>query len=292
MKPAPFAYYAPSSVADALDAISRADDPEDLKVLAGGQSLVPMLNLRLAQPGTLLDINKLGREWRSMGARSGHGAGGRARPAARGRTLSRRDAVVPAGRRGAAPGDPRADPHPGHHRREHRARRPGRRVARRRPGAGCAAAHHRPPRRAQRPGLRLLPGVFTTALAPDELLSRIDFPRLPAGTGTSFAEVSRRRGDFALVAAAAVVTVREDRIADARLPFAGVAPCPVRSAAAESMLRGAEPTPDVVQSAAQAAAGALTPQADVHGSASYRRHIARVLARKALTTALERAPLN
>ncbi len=66
MKPAPFAYYAPSSVADALDAISRADDPEDLKILAGGQSLVPMLNLRLAQPGTLLDINGLGREWGSI----------------------------------------------------------------------------------------------------------------------------------------------------------------------------------------------------------------------------------
>src|SRR5260370_27760067 len=66
MKPAPFAYYAPSSVADALDAISRADDPEDLKVLAGGQSLVPLLNLRLAQPGTLLDINQLDREWGSI----------------------------------------------------------------------------------------------------------------------------------------------------------------------------------------------------------------------------------
>src|SRR6266446_6105892 len=63
MKPAPFAYHAPSSVADALDAISRADDPEDLKVLAGGQSLVPILNLRLAQPGTLLDINGLEWEW-------------------------------------------------------------------------------------------------------------------------------------------------------------------------------------------------------------------------------------
>jgi hypothetical protein len=66
MKPAPFAYHAPSSVADALDAISRADDPEDLKVLAGGQSLVPMLNLRLAQPGTLLDINGLEWEWGSI----------------------------------------------------------------------------------------------------------------------------------------------------------------------------------------------------------------------------------
>jgi hypothetical protein len=114
MKPAPFAYYAPSSVADALDAISRADDPEDLKVLAGGQSLVPMLNLRLAQPGTLLDINGLGREWGEHRARSGGGPGGRARPAARGRAVSRRDALVPAARRGIPTGGPHADPHPGH----------------------------------------------------------------------------------------------------------------------------------------------------------------------------------
>jgi len=289
MKPAPFAYYAPSSVADALDAISRTDDPEDLKVLAGGQSLVPMLNLRLAQPGTLLDINGLGRELGSIEldpAAVRVGALVRQRAAERSAVVTQwcpllaealpQVAHVQIRTRGTVGGSiAHADP------------------AAELPAVALAldALLHVTGPRGERsvPASDFFRGFFTTALAPDELLSRIDFPRLPAGTGTSFAEVSRRRGDFALVAAAAVVTVRDNRIADARLAFAGVAPCPVRSAVAESVLLGAEPTPDIVQSAAQAAAGALTPQADVHCSASYRRHVARVLASKTLTTAPERS---
>ena len=151
--------------------------------------------------------------------------------------------------------------------------RPGRRAARRRPGAGYAAAQNRPPRRTQRSGLRFLPRVLCYRPRAGRTARPHRLPRLPAETGTSFAEVSRRRDDFALVAAAAVITVRDNRVADARLALAGVTPCPVRMAAADSMLRGAEATADIVQSAARAAAGTLTPQADVHGSASYRRRL-------------------
>ena len=181
MKPAPFAYYAPSSVADALDAISRADDPEDLKVLAGGQSLVPMLNLRLAQPGTLLDINGLGREWRSMEldpATVRVGALVRQRAAERSAAVTQwcplvaealpQVAHVQIRTRGTIGGSiAHADP------------------AAELPAVALAldAQLHITGPRGERsvPASGFFQGFFTTALAPDELLSRIDFPRLPAG---------------------------------------------------------------------------------------------------------------
>ena len=289
MKPAPFAYYAPSSVADALDAISRVADPEELKVLAGGQSLVPLLNLRLAQPGALLDINGLDREWGSI---EFDPAAVRVGALVRQRAAERSPVVTQ-----WCPLLAEALPYVAHVQIRNRGTVGGS-IAHADPAAELPAValaldarlHITGPRGERSvPASDFFHGFFSTALAPDELLSRIDFPRLPAGTGTSFAEVSRRRGDFALVAAAAVVTVRDNRIADARLAFAGVAPCPVRSSAAESVLRGAEPAPDLIESAAQAAAGVLTPHADVHSSASYRRHLARVLAIRVLTTALERS---
>jgi len=289
MKPAPFAYYAPSSVADALDAIARAGDPDDLKVLAGGQSLVPVLNLRLAQPGTLLDLNKLERDWGSIEL---HPAAVRVGALVRQRAAERSPVVTE-----WCPLLAEALPHIAHVQIRTRGTVGGS-IAHADPAAelpAVALAMDAQMRIIGPRGERSVPasgffhGFFTTALASDELLSHIDFPRLPAGTGTSFVEVSRRPGDFALVAAAAVITVRENRIADARLAFAGVASCPVRSAAAESVLHGAEPSPAVLENAAQVAAGPLTPLADLHGSAGYRRHVARVLAGKALTTALDRA---
>ncbi len=289
MKPAQFDYVSPSSVEEALAAISSADDPDDLKILAGGQSLVPMLNLRLAQPATLLDINGLQQTWGGIELDPAYlrvGALVRQRAAERSEVVAEHCpllaealshvAHVQIRNRGTVGGSmAHADPS---------AELPAVAVA-------LDAQMHLIGPRGQRQvaASEFFLGFLTTALASDEMLSRVDFPRLAPGTGTGFVEVSRRRGDFALVATAAVLTVRDDRIVAARLAFAGVSGSPVRSAAAERVLLGAEPSPDILEAAAQAAAEALMPPADVHGSSNYRRHLAPVLAKRALTRALERS---
>jgi carbon-monoxide dehydrogenase medium subunit len=132
-------------------------------------------------------------------------------------------------------------------------------------------------------------GYLTTALAPDELVAEIEVPSLREA-GWAVEEVSRRAGDFAIVAVAALVGLdRRGRVDDARLAFGGVGPAPVRAAAAEDLLRGAEPTSERLGQAADAARDALRSQSDAFVSAAYRRLLAGVLARRALARALARA---
>ena len=136
----------------------------------------------------------------------------------------------------------------------------------------------------------LFEGFLTTSLEPDELLTAIRVPVWHAGTGWSFQEFSRRSGDFAIVGVAA--TVRLDgtgNVADARLAFSGVDQVPRRATDAESMLAGATPSDDLWKSAAYAAAAPLEPASDMHGSAAYRKHLAAVLAERALRQAHDRA---
>jgi xanthine dehydrogenase iron-sulfur cluster and FAD-binding subunit A len=132
-------------------------------------------------------------------------------------------------------------------------------------------------------------GYLTTALAPEELLTEIRFPAAAAHTGAAFAEVARRRGDFALVGCAAQVTLAGGLIADARICLSGVAGVPVRGAAAEDLLRR-RPLDDALlaRAAADVAAG-LSPPTDLHGSGEYRRHLAAVLIRRTVIQAHQRA---
>jgi carbon-monoxide dehydrogenase medium subunit len=132
-------------------------------------------------------------------------------------------------------------------------------------------------------------GPLTTAMRPDELLTEIEVAG-PPGMGWAVEEISRRAGDFAIVAVAALVRLdARGRVADARLAFGGVAPTPVRATTAEEALTGTEATAERLAAIAVLARDALSPQSDAFVSAAYRRHLAGVLTRRALTRAVARA---
>jgi CO/xanthine dehydrogenase FAD-binding subunit len=131
---------------------------------------------------------------------------------------------------------------------------------------------------------------LTTALRPDELLVEVRIPPQPPRTGSAFQEISRRHGDFALVGVAALVTLDEHGTVNrARIIFTGAGDVPVRAEAAERALVGGLPDATIVSQAARLAADQLDPPSDVHASATYRREVAEVLARRALSLAVERA---
>jgi carbon-monoxide dehydrogenase medium subunit len=129
-------------------------------------------------------------------------------------------------------------------------------------------------------------GLFTTALAVDELLVEIEIPPFPPGTGTAFAEVARRHGDYALLAVGAVITLDGAGVCrTARIAYVNAGPGPMRSAKAEAVLVGERPTPERLIAAADAAASEVRPPSDVHASADFRRHLARVLTERVLVKA-------
>jgi carbon-monoxide dehydrogenase medium subunit len=132
-------------------------------------------------------------------------------------------------------------------------------------------------------------GFFTTALQPDEILTEVRIRRPALRTGSAIEEVARRHGDFAMVGAAAMVRLEDGKIADARVALTGVSDIPVRATEAEAILEGAEPTDEAFATAAEEAAKSLSPPADLHGSSSYRRHLATVLMRRTFKLAAQRA---
>jgi carbon-monoxide dehydrogenase medium subunit len=284
MKPAPFEHVPARSAAEAVDALARHGD--DAKILAGGQSLVPMLNMRLARPAVLVDINPA-QELAYIREADGMVAVG---ALARQRQLERwgRDRLPVAAEalrsvghaairnRGTvggsiAHGDPASE-------------MPalllcldGAVVARRRDGERVIAC------------AELYLGPLSTSLAPDELVTEVRFRVPPPGAGWGFVEVARRHGDFALAGAIAVLWRGGDgRVTGARLALFGVGATPVRGAAAETALIGRVPTPEAIEDAARAAAESLSPDGDIHATGDYRRRVAAVLAARALGAALER----
>jgi len=251
MKPPPFEYSAPESVPEALSLLATLGD--SAKVLAGGQSLLPLLNLRLASPAHLVDINRMPQ----LGQIRPHDGGLVLGSMVRQRSLERSDEVRP-----RCPLLLEVVPMIGHPQ------------IRNRGTVGGSMAHADPA--AELPALALLldavfllasvrgerlikagdffKGYMTTALEPDELLLEIRLPAWPAGAGFSFQEVSRRHGDFALVGATAMVILGPDgAIAHGRLAFTGMGEMPVRSAEAERMLIGEQPGDSVFAAAAERA---------------------------------------
>lgn len=291
MKPAPFEYWAPTSVDEAVKVLSGLDDPGDAKVMAGGQSLMPLLNLRLSQPLHVVDLN-------GIGALSG---------------ISRDGDMLTIGamcRQRAAERSP-----------EVAASVPllvealglvGHPAIRNRGTVGGSIAHADPAAEmpavalclqaemvAQGPaGERTVPasdffeGFLSTALTEEEVLTAVRFPVDGPGCGGAFAEVSRRHGDFAMAGVAAHVRLEGDVIAEARIAVSGVGLTPVRAPDAEAGLRGAVPGEDAFAAAAAATSAALNPATDVHASGAYRKHVAGVLVRRALGTATDRARGN
>jgi CO/xanthine dehydrogenase FAD-binding subunit len=272
VKPAPFAYCAVATVAEAVAAL--ADGGEDATVLAGGQSLVPMLNLRLARPALLVDIGR-------VEALSGIEVDG---ALVIGATTRQADALRSAAVAARAPLLADALRHVGHPATRSRGTIGGS-VAHADPAAEIPAvllALDGEAKAASTQGERAIPasalfaGPFTTALAAGELLTALRIPAQPPGARHGFAEVARRHGDFALAGAAVVVAPGHARVA-----LFAAAPAPFRAADAERALAegaGAE-------EAAELAAAAAEPSGDAHATAAYRREAARVATLRALRAA-------
>ena len=288
MKPAPFRYARPQNLADAVELLDSAD--HDVKILAGGQSLVPMLNLRLVRPTVLIDLNGVpGLDHITPSPAGGLSIGALVRHA----KLADSAPVIE-----RAPLLAEAARHIGHPAIRHRGTLGGS-LAHADPAAELPAALvalgaefvlHGPrgARTIQAP--EFFRGLMTTALAPDEILIEIHVP--PQGPGWGFAEVVRRAGDFALAGVVALVgrpPGSPGRCESARLVGFGVGDRPVRFAAAEEILTspGADPSAAVAR-AASAAAEASDPPDDVHASADYRRHLAAVLIEDTVSQALTR----
>lgn len=288
MKPAPFEYHRPESVEEALDLL--AEHGWEAKLLAGGQSLVPAMNFRLAQPAVLLDLNGIG----SLAYLREDGSTLRIGAMARQRAAERSDAVAR-----LAPLLAETLPFVAHPQIRNRGTVGGS-VAHADPAAELPAVmlalrariHLRGPG-----GVRSLAaeefftGLFGTALEPEEILTEVEIPAPEPGSGWAFAEVSRRHGDFALAGVAASVSLDgSGRCREARIALLSVGDGPVLAAEAGEALRGAEPSEEAVRAAADAAARRdVDPPSDIHASADYRRRLVEVLVRRTLPRAFERA---
>jgi CO/xanthine dehydrogenase FAD-binding subunit len=282
MKPGTFEYRRVASTEEALAAL--AADGEDVRVLAGGQSLIPMMNMRMARPTVLVDLGHV-RELDYVRADDG---------VLRVGTMTRQVALErSADAARLAPLAVAATKWIGH------------RQIRSRGTVGGTIAHADPAAELPATALALdaelvirsaggekvvratdfFLGFFATAIEPGEMLVEIRFPAW--GRHAAFSEVARRHGDFAIAGVAAALELGADgRVARAGIAMAGVGAEPVKAPAAEAALVGREPTEEVIADAAQAATGDASPSSDIHGSAAFRSHLVRVLTADALRRAL------
>jgi CO/xanthine dehydrogenase FAD-binding subunit len=287
MKPGPFEYSAPTTLDEVIALLGEHGD--EAKVIAGGQSLVPMLSMRLARPAQLVDVNGV-TELAGITDGGDHvafGATTRERDAERSALVAERLPIMA-----------EALPLIGH-------------VSIRNRGTiGGSIAHA--DASAELPAVAVITDAtmmarsprgeraiaaddffvshFTTSLDDDECVVAVRVPSGPAGAGWTFQEVARRHGDFALVGVAAMVAMNGgDTIRDARVCLIGVGDRALRAHDVEQSLVGQAATRDTFAAAAADAVRDLEPGSDMHGSSEYRRHLAGVVVRRALTTAAERA---
>jgi len=289
MKPATFEYAAPASLAAAL--ALKAEHGDEAKFLAGGQSLVPAMNFRLVQAAMLIDLNGLAELDYIRADPAGElRIGGMTRQ----RRLERAPLVA-----SRAPLLHEAMPWVAHPQIRNRGTLGGS-LAHADPAAELpvvAVALQARLRVQSAGGERWIAaadfflGLFTTALAPDEMLVEIALPPLPARTGTAFVEFARRRGDYALMGLAAVVTLNEaGLIQQARLVYLNAGEGPVLAPRAAALLAGRRPVAETIAEAARLAAETeIAPSGNVHASVAYQRHLAAVLTRRAVQRAVERA---
>jgi CO/xanthine dehydrogenase FAD-binding subunit len=286
MKPPAFDYIAADSIAMAVEALAQAGD--DAKIIAGGQSLVPMLNFRMLRPSILVDINRI--------------AG-----------LDVIEETGEAIRVGALTRHYQLETSP--------------LIARHLPVLSCAMTHvahlairnrgtiagslaHADPaaelpmmallldaelRVASASGERTIAardfflGALTVDLAASEIVTEVMLPKLPRRTGWGFEEVARRHGDFALAAVAATLTMSGGAIEQARIALTGVGPTALRATEAEGLLIGRTLEPDLASRVIAAVRATIKPETDLHASSDYRRHLAGVLTGRALVAAWRRA---
>jgi len=277
MKPAPFAYHAPGSLRAALDLLAALENP---RLLAGGQSLMPMLNYRLATPDHLIDLGNIEELQGIDVTAAGLGIGSMTTQ----RTIQNSPLVAR-----HCPLLIEALDHVGHQ------------TTRNRGTIGGSLCHLDPAAElplvsqvleptltiAGRVGVRQIPfaafpvGQLTTQLEPDEILTRVTFPPQPANTHTAFEEFARRPGDFAIVAVAVQITMgAAGLVADARIAVGGIEPVAVRLREAERLLVGQPWSADRV-SAVLDLAESHPAEGDHNNPAEYRQHLVKVLAGRA-----------
>jgi aerobic carbon-monoxide dehydrogenase medium subunit len=283
VKPAAFEYHRVDRTEDALERLAELG--EDAKVLAGGQSLVPMMNFRLVRPPALVDVTRIP-DLRYV-ARDGDVL--RIGALTRHREVELlRDPDLISGYELL----PRAARWVGHYPIRTRGTFGGS-IAHADPAAewcmlalllDATVVVTGPGGEREIPAADFFLGFFTTALEPGELLLEVRFPR--PRPHAALQEFARRHGDFAIVAAAVAVDVDGDRMSDARVVVGGVDEVPLRVQAAERALDGAAPGGEAFAEAGRAAAGAVEPSSDVHGSAEYRKELTDVLVRRALAEAI------
>lgn len=289
MKPPPFEYFAPTTLDEALHYM--AEYGFEAKALAGGQSLIPTMNFRLAQPEVLIDLNNIPE---LTFLRSTADGGLSIGTMTRHRTVERSAEVAQ-----RAPLIHQTMPFIAHPQIRNRGTFGGS-IAHADPAAELPAVISvldAQLRLQSKDGQRLVAAadffvdLFETALEEEELLVEIIIPPSPARTGYAFEEVSRRHGDYALVGAAASVTLASSgHCEQARLSYFSVGPGPVEARQATALLAGQPLTPALIEAAAETAATQdIDPTGDIHASISYRRHLAKVLARRVLGQAAERA---
>jgi carbon-monoxide dehydrogenase medium subunit len=286
MKPPRFDYHAPRSIDEALSVLGRYGG--DAKVLAGGQSLMPLLNFRLTRPAALVDLNRIP-ELSYIRERDGQvrfGAMTRQRAIEFSPVVAKRLPLLqeatrlvghlPIRTRGTIGGSiAHADPS---------AEYPAVLTAL----EGEVVARGARGERVVKAG-DFFQAYLTTALAADEILTEVRLPAMPAGARCAFVEFARRHGDFAIVGIAAMVVRDGDRCTTARLATAGAGPVPVRLRAAEEILEREGLGRSALEAAAARAAELVDPDSDIHASAAYRRHLTQVLTGRALERALAQA---
>lgn len=290
MKPAPFDYYAPDTVEDAVALLEKLEDDDvEAKVLAGGQSLMPMLNLRVARPEALVDLRKLAglKYIRDEGDVITIGAMTSKSDAEDSVLLKQHQPLF-----------------------QHASYLIGHRQIRNRGTVGGSFAHADPA--AEYGAAAMALDIEMKILGPDgermvsaedfyitflttdidstEILTEVRVPKMPAGTGWSFQEMARRDGDLALAGAAVTLKLDGGNCSDVRVAVFGVNGSPARIDAAEQLVQGGSPSNDLFERAGAAAGAAVDdPIADVHGSAEYRRQLVSVLVARCLAEAAERA---
>jgi CO/xanthine dehydrogenase FAD-binding subunit len=286
VKPATFEYHAARSVDEATSLLGELG--EEGRVLAGGQSLVPLMNFRLAQPEHLVDINRIDELAYVRRDNGSLAIGATARQASAEKAAETREQV---------PLLYEALGLVAHETIRHR-------------GTVCGSIAHADPS-AELPAVAMALGAtvtiasasgsrsvaadefflgpFETVLEPGELVTEVSFPVAESNGAYGFVEFARRHGDFAIAGAAVSLTLDGESISDASIVLCSVGPTPVRATAAEALLRGGGTDEETVAAAADAAVEGLSPPGDMHGDSPYRIRVARTQVQRALTRALERS---
>jgi carbon-monoxide dehydrogenase medium subunit len=282
MKPPVFDYHAPATVEEAIALLARYGG--EAKLLAGGQSLMPLLNFRLSRPAAIIDLNTIP----SLGYIREEDGAIRFGAMTRQRTIEFSDVVrrrlpllteatalvghLPIRTRGTIGGSlAHADPS---------AEYPAVLTALN----GTVVVRGPRGERTLHPA-ELFQSYLTTSLGPDEILVEVRLPAMAAGAGFAFEEFSRRHGDFAIVGVAAMLVGEGERCTTARLATAGAGPIPLRLRSAEEILEREGLSEAAFDAAARRAAELVEPDSDIHASAAYRRNLTRVLTGRALRRA-------